>query len=329
MQVNPGDARAALYLGNLLYDRQPEAATRAWGQAVKLDPRLAAAHRNLAFAYSHHQNDLTKAIRSLETAVSIDSGDPRYFLEADQLYEAHGLSPEKRYAILSQNKETVLKRDDAAARLLVLLVRLGHYDQAIELMGKRHFRIWEGGTDVHELYVSAYILRGSRYLAAKKYEEALRDFRAAMEYPENLDVAQPDQIENPWAEYLIGKTLEAMGKTGDAKAAYERAAAAKQMSSDAAYHRAMALVKLGKQVEATKIYDMLIKTRPPQVRDVEASSSAAFETSLADRKRLAAAHYRTGLGYLGRGSAAEAQAEFTKALSLDPSHIGASARTNP
>jgi tetratricopeptide (TPR) repeat protein len=329
MQVNPGDARAALYLGNLLYDRQPETATNAWERAVKSDPRLAAAHRNLGFAYSRHQNDLARAIKSLETAVSVDPGDPRYFLETDQLYEATGLSPEKRYAVLNQNRETVLKRDDAAVRLLALLVRLGYYDQAIEMMAKHHFRIWEGGTDVHELYVSAYLLRGSRHLAAKKYREALADFRAAMEYPANLDVAKPDQIENPWAEYLIGTALEATGKTADAKAAYEHAAAAKQMSSDAAYYRAMALVKLGKSGEAARMFDTLIKTRPPQARDIEASSTAAFETSLADRKRLAAQHYRAGLGHLGKGSAAEAQAEFKKALSLDPSHIGASTHANP
>jgi len=328
MEVNPSDARAALYLGDLLYDRQPEAATRAWEKATKLDPHLAAALRNLGFAYSHYQNDLTKAVNSLQTAVAIDSGDPRYFLEMDQLYEANGLSPEKRYAVLSQNKETVLKRDDAAVRLLALLVRLGDYDQAIALMGKRHFRIWEGGTDVHELYVSAHLLRGSKYLAAKKYQEALADFRAAMEYPANLDVAKPDQVENPRAEYLIGSTLEAMARPAEAKAAYERAAAAKQMSSDAAYYRALALEKLGRSGEAMKIFDALITTRPPRVRHSEASRGAAFEVSLAERKRLAEEHYRIGLGYLGKGSAAEAQAEFKKALSDDASHIGASTHAN-
>jgi anaerobic selenocysteine-containing dehydrogenase len=35
LEVNAGDARAALYLGNLLYDRQPEAATRAWEKAMR------------------------------------------------------------------------------------------------------------------------------------------------------------------------------------------------------------------------------------------------------------------------------------------------------
>ncbi len=325
MEVNPGDARAALYLGNLLYDRQPEAATRAWEKATRLDLRLAPAFRNLGFAYSHHQNDLPKGIKSLETAVAIDSGDPRYFLEMDQLYEANGLSPDKRYAVLNQNRETVLKRDDAAVRLLVLLVRLGYYDQAIELMGRRHFRIWEGGTDVHELYVSAYLLRGGKYLAAKKYQEALADFRAAMEYPANLDVAQPDHVENPHAEYLIGLGLEAMARPAEAKAAYERAAASKQLSSDAVYYQALALRKLGNPVEATKLFDTLISTRPPTVRLSEESKGAAFEVSLADRKRQAEEHYRAGLGYLGRGSTAEAQTEFKKALALDPCHIGASA----
>jgi tetratricopeptide (TPR) repeat protein len=329
MEVDPVDARAALYLGNLLYDRQPDAATSAWEKAATLDPKLAVVHRNLGFAYSHHQNDLPKAIKSLETAISIDNRDPRYFLEIDQLNEANGLSPQERYALLDGNRETVLKRDDAAVRLLSLYVRLGYYDQAIDLMSKRHFRIWEGGTDVHELYVDAYLLRGSRYLAAKKYPAALADFRAALEYPANLDVATPDHIENPRADYLIGKTLEAMGKPSEAKAAYEHAAAAKQTSSEALYYQALALQEEGNSGEATRIFETLVTTRPPQVRNSEPSNEAAFEVAMTERKRLAEEHYRTGLGYLGKGSTTEAQAEFQKALSLDPAHIGASAIAKP
>ncbi len=37
-KVDPGDARAPYYLGNLLFDLQPEAALAAWEKAVALDP---------------------------------------------------------------------------------------------------------------------------------------------------------------------------------------------------------------------------------------------------------------------------------------------------
>jgi len=50
MRAEPADARARLYLGNLLYDAQPEAAVREWEEAARLDPAHAPAHRNLGFA---------------------------------------------------------------------------------------------------------------------------------------------------------------------------------------------------------------------------------------------------------------------------------------
>ena len=120
-----------------------------------------------------------------------------------------------------------------------------------------------------------------------------------------------------------------MGKPSEAKAAYEHAAAAKQTSSEALYYQALALQEVGNSGEATKIFETLVTTRPPQVRNSEPSNEAAFEVAMTERKRLAEEHYRTGLGYLGKGSTAEAQAEFQKALSLDPAHIGASAIAKP
>ena len=66
LRAEPEDARAHYYLGNLLYDLQPEAAMKLWQQAVELEPGLAIAHRNLAFGHAHRRNDVTRAIASLE-----------------------------------------------------------------------------------------------------------------------------------------------------------------------------------------------------------------------------------------------------------------------
>lgn len=51
MELNPKDAKAPYLLGNLLYDWQPEEATRVWEQSAALDPSNPIVHRNLAVAY--------------------------------------------------------------------------------------------------------------------------------------------------------------------------------------------------------------------------------------------------------------------------------------
>ena len=52
------DPRAPYYLGNLLYDLQPERAIAEWEKARALDPGFARVHRNLAFAYARARGDL-------------------------------------------------------------------------------------------------------------------------------------------------------------------------------------------------------------------------------------------------------------------------------
>jgi tetratricopeptide (TPR) repeat protein len=68
MKANPRDARAPYYLGNVLYDWQPEEATRMWETSAEIDPSFAIVHRNLATAYLHQKPgaDVNRAIAELE-----------------------------------------------------------------------------------------------------------------------------------------------------------------------------------------------------------------------------------------------------------------------
>ena len=51
----PKDAMARYYLGNLLYDRQPREAMKAWEEARRLGMRFATLERNLGFAYAQRR----------------------------------------------------------------------------------------------------------------------------------------------------------------------------------------------------------------------------------------------------------------------------------
>src|SRR5208282_367331 len=73
MAANPQDARAPYYLGNLLFDWQPDEAVALWEKSAVLDPKFAMTWRNMAQYYSHKDNaeSLTKAIGYLEKAVAL------------------------------------------------------------------------------------------------------------------------------------------------------------------------------------------------------------------------------------------------------------------
>ena len=122
IDTNSHDARAAYYLGNLLYDWQPEEATRMWEASAALDPTFAITHRNLATAYMHQTSgpNIDKALAELEMAVSLDHKYALHFTELDELYEQAGTPLEKRLTLFRQNESVVTRRDDALNREIAL-----------------------------------------------------------------------------------------------------------------------------------------------------------------------------------------------------------------
>ena len=156
MEANPKDANAPYLLGCLLYDNQPENAIVAWEESRQRNGTFALTHRNLALAYAQHRKDVPKAIASLEQAVALDPAEPRFNYELDVQYEAGGAPVSKRLEMLSKHHEIVARRDDALTREIVLLTVAGQPGRAFELLRGRHFRNWEGSSQIHSVYAVSY-----------------------------------------------------------------------------------------------------------------------------------------------------------------------------
>ncbi len=322
---NPKDAHAPYYLGNFLYDIQPENAIKEWEKSRDLDETFSIVHRNLGFAYARVENNIPKAIASLENAVACNPKDPRLYYELDLLYEAAGASPQKRLDLLEKNHDIIINRDDAFLREVLLYVQLGQHDRAIDLMNKHHFHVWEGGVEIHDINVQAHLLRGGESFRAEKYQEALKDYEAALEYPENLEVG--GEWNGGWFPeiyYSIATVCEALGDPQEARSFYEKSVAKKYDLSEMSYYQGLSYQKLGKEDESNQIFDGLVKKGK---EGLEASSTMDYFAKFGEKQYRPAlmtnAHYLLGLGYLGKGRRAEAKSEFEEALKLNIYHIGA------
>ena len=175
-KYNPDDAKPFYYLGNLLYDKQPAKAIEYWENAVKIDPSLAIAWRNLGFGYYHHSQDLKKAINAYEKAVSIKKDDPVYYAELDPLYEMNNTPVETRSKLFEGNHDIVKHRDDSFVREIMVLNLSGQSEKAVEYLKNSSFHFREGSSRVRDITVDAHLLLGKKYLAEKKYEQALEQF---------------------------------------------------------------------------------------------------------------------------------------------------------
>jgi tetratricopeptide (TPR) repeat protein len=344
--INPRDARAPYYLGNLLYDGQPEEATRLWETSAALDPSFAITHRNLATAYMHQASgaDITRAIAELEKAVSADHKYALHFTELDELYEEAGTSLEKRLTLFQQNASVVARRDDALNRFVALQVAADQLDVAIQTMSTHTFAVAEGeNINVVEHWTEAHILRAQTEIQTQRYRDALKDLEAAAIIPQNLPIGIGFDIANmhqPEIAYWAGVAYAGSGDTQRAEESWKQAvaqsspAAARRLgrSSDAAfvksqdYYRGLAFQKLGQEDKAQELFRGLVQFGQNELQSPAPTPGAnGFypERRISQRARAANDHYIAGLGYLGLKDQAAAKAELSQAVQMSPGMVSA------
>jgi tetratricopeptide (TPR) repeat protein len=276
-------------------------------------------------AYARVRNDLPAAVASLEKAIALNKKNARAYYELDVLYEAAGSDPKKRLAVLEKNHQTVVGNDNALAREVALLVRVGRAAQALEILKSHHFHVWEGGGEIHGLWVEANLVEGRRWSGMRNYPRALEAFNDALSYPRNLDVGPPSSGPGSPKIYVhLGQTQRALGRSTLAKACFEKALAFGAGLSEQAYYRGLALQALGREAEAVSVYEGLVN----RARDALAAAPALdFFEKFGERQsagiRQANLHFLAGLGHLGTGNDADARVEFEKAISMDPGHVEA------
>jgi tetratricopeptide (TPR) repeat protein len=343
MAANPQDARAAYYLGNLLFDCQPAEAIALWEQSVALDPTFPIAWRNLAQAYSHKEDDESraKAISYLEKAVSLSDAYPTHFAELDRLYQVSSVPVEKRLSLLEQHQAAVVKKDESLAALIGLKTFVGKADEAIQLLRSRTFSIWEGGTqfDTGEAWTDAHLVRGLQRFHAKQYREALDDFTTSLNPSRNLRAEGGGASRQAEIGYWIGRAHDALGETDKARQSWKEVVAFKGLAERGGgrrreialarraqrYYQALAQQRLGAAEDVKATFHELVNAgdaalQPSDNPDDTAPSSGERQAS---RGRAATAHYVAGLGYAGLDEKEKARKEFVAALVSSPDHLGA------
>ncbi|MHC4432977.1 MAG: DUF5107 domain-containing protein, partial [Planctomycetota bacterium] len=330
IENNRDDARAYYYLGNLLYDLQPQEAIGLWEKSRGKDDSLAIVHRNLGWAYYRTENDIPKAVASYEKAVACNRRDARLYYELDRLYEAGNVSLDRRLALFEGNHEIAVQRNDSFLREIMVLVSTGKYDLAIDHLTNNHFHVREGGGRIHDVFVDAHLLRGLRRAGNGRLQDALADFLKASEYPENLSVGRPSNDRRAaQVACHIATAYAALGDDTKAQVFYKKAAEQERTRSwpEARFYQGMSLVRLGRTEPGGKIFDELIESSKQRLSEQqEVDVFAKFGEGETPQARKASAHYALGLGYLGRGRNELARTEFEKAIELNVSHVWARAQ---
>jgi tetratricopeptide (TPR) repeat protein len=260
------------------------------------DPVL---ERNLGVYAWRVKQDLSQAAVYYEKAIHLAPGQYRYYPELDEIYTQLGETA-KRNQLFAQAPADVLDRDTVRVRRALLHIQVGEFQNALSLLNDHHYKPWEGGAIVRQIFVLANLTNGKTFLTANNSVDAERAFRRAQEYPTNLGVGKPAQPHDEEAWYWLGVALAAGGKSSEAQDAWKTAVKQGRAAGGiSGVFAAGALMKLGQGDEAEK----LLTAACAIAKQPEASAQSFYVAGLAEHLR---------------NHESEAQQDFRRALELDP-----------
>ncbi len=326
-EYNPDDAKPFYYLGNLLYDKQPQKAIENWEKAVKCDPSQAIAWRNLGWGYYQHSHDIQKSINAYERALALKKDDPVYYAELDPLYEMNNTPIDIRLKLFDGADDVVKKRDDSFVREIIVLNLAGIYEKAVEELTNSNFHFREGSSRVRDITVDAHLLYGKNFLSEKKYSQAIEQFLSLRGASENSGSDFNDDPRSPQINYYIGLAYEAMGQKAKARSFFEKSSKQEvRYTSYIKYYQGMSNLKLGKKDLAEKIFGSLIDEGDRLIKQGSVTDFfAKFGEREAENVRLSNAYQIKGLGYKGLGDTKAATENLKKAVDLSASNLWANA----
>jgi tetratricopeptide (TPR) repeat protein len=236
-------------------------------------------------------------------------------------------------------QEMVASRDDLSVELATLYSQVGRPQDALAVLLSRRFQPWEGGEGlVLTQFVRANLLLGQKALAEKDPSTAMRRFEAAWNLPESIGEAKHLLMNLSMIDYWLGVAHAANRENAQAILHWERAAKHRgdfqQMQvhsiSDTTYWSGQALVSLGRNDEAKKVfqeifdYSLELELQTPKI-DYFATSLPTmllFEEDLVLRQKISAKFLRAQ-ALLGLGRLAEGTAMLEEVRELDANHSGA------
>lgn len=339
--VNPADAFANHYLGNLFYDkRQYDLAQFHWERAAELNPQFPTVWRNLALLYFNKLADSQKALECMERAFGLDDSDSRVLMELDQLYKKLQYPFETRLTLLRKYPALVAQRDDLVLEEITLLNQTGEYEEAIRKLDAHQFHPWEGGEGKVPLqYQTSRVELAKEAISRGDYSAAIRLLEQCLDYPHHLGEGKLYGAQENDFYYLMGMCHRANGNEDEAARCFAQATlgptepAAAMYYNDAKpdkiFYAGLAFRALGDEKKARSYFNRLVAYGKQHLHDkvrmdyfaVSLPDLQVWDGSLDEMNRIHCL-YMLALGYAGLGDMAHSERYLAEAEAINRNHQG-------
>lgn len=344
LELNPSDANAHHFLGNLFYDkRQYDLAVNHWEEAARLRPTFPTSWRNLALACFNKLGDSAKALNLMERAFALDTTDARVLMELDQLYKRLGKPHAERLAHLQKYPALIAQRDDLVLEEITLLNQTGHYEEARRKLDAHIFHPWEGGEGkVSAQYQTARTELAKQAIAAGRHADAIPLLEECLVYPHHLGEGKLYGAQENDFHYLLGICHRALGNGEKARSHFQLATegptepAAAMYYNDAKpdkiFYAGLAFRALGQEDKARAYFNRLVNYGKQHFHDNVTMDYFAVslpdlliwdgDLNVSNRRHCL---YLLALGEYGLGNTARSRRYLNELVADDVNHQGAQA----
>jgi tetratricopeptide (TPR) repeat protein len=317
VRLHPDDATARFDLACLLYFRgRPKEAIAEWENVTAINPRDFSSHRALGLAYAEQGLSVEKAATELERAIELNPAHVRTLDDLSSLYARTGRFNDQ-LTLLKRAQQRTPADDDLAAGILTAYLSMGRYDEAQQLLDTHQFSTRHRSYGLRDQYRVLRYGLGSQAFNRGDYSGALSFFQSAMLPPASLGIDTFQGQNSPRLDYYVGRTLEALGRSDEARQSYMRAiSGVEQLTGDRDswnsenFFMALALERLNRADEARNL-------EPHFTKFAETEKDSQNPTHRAEARYL--------LGLIARhgGNSEESKELFAGALEARPDLLAA------
>jgi tetratricopeptide (TPR) repeat protein len=312
VKLRPADSTARYLLGCLLYFlERPSEALAQWEAGAASDPKSFHLQRALGLGYAEQGAALDKATMHLRRAIELDPAHVRTFNDLSALYARSGKFDEQ-LALLQGAFARNPKDDDLAEGIVDAHLMTGHYDDAARLIATHEFGPRHRSYGLRDKYRLLCYAQGADAFNRGDYAAAAKRFEAAAKPPASLGIDDFQSQSSPRQQYYLGRAYEALGRTEDARAAYQRATeGVSQLSGDRDswnsenFFMVLSLDRLGRRAEADTLAKRFVSFALTEVDD----HSAVHRSE---------ARYLLGLALKREGRATDAAERMRGAVDARP-----------
>lgn len=324
LEYNPSDGKAYYYMGNILFEKQPEVAMEYWHKATELAPDLAIAQRNLGWGYYYSQNDIEKAISHYEKAVDLNKNEPIYYSELDALYVENNVPVETRLKLFEGNEDIVKNRDDAFIKLIDVLTLANKPEQAVNLLDGVQFSYREGTSNIRDLIINAQLMTGLKHFNNKEYSKALEYFLKSQIQEEEAGSARFGNRDMQ-VYYYIAQAYEALNNKNQADKFYNMATDLSSTNVNIMdYYKGLSYMELGDKEKAKEIFDSMIMVANQRIENSNMSEvGTIFGRREAENMQRSISYTMRGLANKGLEQNDQAIADLKQALNYSNNNLWA------